>query len=390
MVARMVAVWPLIPAMLININWADGIAAPWNLAAAGAIVGSAVFVEASWQARSWLMSPVYLLLATILFACNAQVAFENVTTRSDHRSDHRKSAMVAAKSQWSQRSQWSQGRAEAATIAGEAAPATFQSEIDAKIASDSRRWQSTGECNPLQITAADSRSFCSAIAELKAKKAAAERRDELDAKVAAIDAKAELAGEVPTSADPFADNVAAFLSMFGVELSNATKKAIGAQKDVLRSVTLEIVATFGPTAWLLTVNGMMSAAPHAPVPKPTPERKPERRSWSWRRNRHDKADLAAKVENIDMAEPAPAVALDDPFHKFVAEMIEEATGITTPASETFKAWQAWCAKYGLEIGTQKAFGTKMVAKFARENNNHRPRYLNIRIRSTRPSLRVVG
>jgi hypothetical protein len=41
-------------------------------------------------------------------------------------------------------------------------------------------------------------------------------------------------------------------------------------------------------------------------------------------------------------------------------------------------------------GSQKAFGTKMKTKFAWELNNSRPRYLNVCIKSAKPTLRVVG
>jgi hypothetical protein len=384
MVAAMVAPALLVPALLINIDWTQGILSPWNLAAAGSIVGSAVFVEAARHARSWGWSPFYVLLACLLFFCNTQIAFENASHKSDHRSDHRKTAMVAAKTQWSQRSQWSQGRAEAATVAGEKASATYAAEIEAAIAQDARRWQATGECDPLKITAADSRAFCQGISNLKAKMEAAKRRDELDAKIAAVDAKTEKQ-EVPTSANPFADNVASFLSMFGVVLTEDAKKAINAQRDITRSLALELVATFGPSAWLLMVHGMIAGHPRAPAPTGKPG--VLGRIWRKSENRVSSEPTTPPVaESLD----TPAVALDDPFHKFVAEAIEEVPGISAPANGPWTAWLDWCAKSDVKTGSQKAFGTKMKARFAWEPNNNRPRYLNIRVRATKPTLRVVG
>jgi hypothetical protein len=143
--------------------------------------------------------------------------------------------MVSAKNAQSQRSQWSQGRAGAATVAGETAPATYQSEIDAEIESDSRRWQQTEQCNPLRITAGPSREFCSAIEELKAKKAAAERRDELDRKIEDLD-NTHGNDDVPETADPYAETVATIAAMIGKDLTEIQKKAFSAAHDITKSM----------------------------------------------------------------------------------------------------------------------------------------------------------
>lgn len=387
-VAGTVAVLFLVPALAINVNWVDGVASPWNWAAVGSVVGSAVFVEAARHSRSWGWAPLYVLLAFALFLANTQTAFENASHKSDRRSDHRKSLTVAAETARSQRSQWSHGRTAAATVAGEAAPTTIQSEIDAKVSAEAGRWRASHECDPLEIKSQGTRDFCSEVSTLKAKKAAAERRDELDGKIAKLDEKTETKEEAPTSLDPFADNVAAFVLMFGVRLSDDTKRAIGAQKDFTRSVTLELIATFGPSAWLLMVQGMFAVVARVPAQVPAPERKPEARKGRWF-GRKEQEVVAAVPAPVVAPEP-PVVALDDPFHKFVAECIEEAAGINLPAGDAFKAWQAWCSKNGVDPGHQKPFGLKMIAKFARDNNNNRPRYLNIRLKQARPSLRVVG
>ncbi len=86
-----------------------------ELASVGSILASAVFMEGARRARSVVFTPVLVVFGFYLVFCNVQVAFENVSHRSDDRSDHRRTAMVAAKNGSSQRSQWSQGRSEAAT-----------------------------------------------------------------------------------------------------------------------------------------------------------------------------------------------------------------------------------------------------------------------------------
>ena len=78
------------------------------------------------------------------------------------------------------------------------------------------------------------------------------------------------------------------------------------------------------------------------------------------------------------------MALNDPFHRFEAECIEETSGVSTPAGEPWTAWLAWCAKEGIPAGSQKAFGTKMKSRFAWGPNNNRPRYLNLRVKKAAP------
>jgi hypothetical protein len=383
-VASTVAPVFMTPALVANINWADGIFSPWNLAAVVSILVSAVFVEASWHARSWTMSPVYLLLALVAFACNAQVALEGISLRSDHRSDHRKTAMISAKNQQSQRSQWSQGRAEAATVAGETAPTTYQSEIDAKIASDSRRWQQTEQCNPLRITAGPSREFCSAIESLKAKKSAAERRDDLDRKIEDLD-KTRGTDDVPETADPYAETIAIVAAMLGKDLTETQKRAFSAGRDIIRAMFYELAATFGPSAWLIAITGLFAGANRLSASAAArSEAKSEKREKTI-----PKAPKA-EVKPEPASAPEPAVALDDPFHRYVSVSLEECSGVTMPAGEPWNLWQSWCAGNNHQPGTQKAFGIKMKARYAWEKNNNRPRYLNIRAKSTKPNLRVVA
>ncbi len=114
-VACMIAPFWLAPAIFVNVDWSKGLWDGWNWASVGSILASAVFMEGARRARSVVFTPVLVVFGFYLVFCNVQVAFENVSHRSDDRSDHRRTAMVAAKNGSSQRSQWSQGRSEAAT-----------------------------------------------------------------------------------------------------------------------------------------------------------------------------------------------------------------------------------------------------------------------------------
>lgn len=383
-VARIVALAWLVPALMVNVDWSGETPLSWNLAAAGSILCAALFIEGARLARSWTLSPTFLVAALFLVLVNVQVAFEHATHRSDDRSDHRKSAIIAAEKASSQRSQWSQSRTEAAMVAGERTPDSYEADIQARILRDAKRWQATKECDPLHTTAGASMTFCSEVAELRSKKAAAEKRDELDAKIAELDAKTEGA-EIVTSADPFADGFASFMMMFGVKLSDDVKHAISVNKDVMRAVALELIAALGPSAWLLMVNGLVSGQSPAPAPAPAagrpagpaarPERQPEPKP-------------TASAAGPPVA--PPPVPVEDPFHAFVAERLEDANGITTKANVPWAAWQEWCRENGHEIGSQKTFGGKMKTRFAHDQNNNRPVYLNVRVKPAAPALRVVA
>src|SRR5262245_43893234 len=86
MVAAMVApVW-MLPALLFNIDWAAGWLAPWNLAAAFMIVGSAVLIDTSRKAERIGTRFSYLLAGCFLILVNVQTAFTNASHQSDHRS----------------------------------------------------------------------------------------------------------------------------------------------------------------------------------------------------------------------------------------------------------------------------------------------------------------
>jgi hypothetical protein len=382
MVAYMVAPLALVPAALVNVDWSGNSGWGWSTAALGGILFAAIFAEASRHAGRWIVALALILGSLFLVIVNTVTAFDNASHRSDHRSDHRKAAMVAAKNASSQRSQWSQGRNSAVAIAGETPAATLETEVAATIAKDAKRWTSTGECNPLQITAEASKTFCAAVAEARGKLAAAHRRDELDAKIAAADAAAP--DEVPTAPDAFAEAIAAVLVLAGAELDDNGRRALLTVRDLLRSIALELVAAFGPMAWLVIVDGLSAAARKLPAApslreKAPPANKPAQGPQS-----------TAEQHSGGMPTPEPTVAHDDPFHKFVAAALEDAPGTFLPADAPWQSWLRWCADHGIDAGNQRAFGQKMGTRWARDRNNNRPRYLNVRLKSVTPSLRVVG
>lgn len=396
MVAYMVAPLALAPAMLVNVDWTGASGWGWAAGNAGSIIFSAIFFVAARYSLDWITRFTLVAGGAFLIVVNTVVAFDNASHRSDDRSDHRRSAIIAAQKASSQRSQWSQGRNSAALIvadggaieAGEVPVATLQAERASAIASDARRWAATGECDASKITAGASMTFCAGIAKLDARIAAAKRRDELDAKIAALDAKRE-GQEIPAAADAFSEAIVSVLAIFNVNVSEEGRRSLVTLKDLLRSVALEVIAAMGPTAWLLAVDGIAAAfAAVAPLVPAMPRiDKPRLGPMVSTPPAPEKAVEPVKPE--PPAEPQP-VPLDDPFHKFVAECLEDFNGCRMPADEPWQIWQNWCKANGAPVGSQRKFGSKMKTRFAWESNNNRPRYLNLRAKQAAPALRVVA
>lgn len=355
---------------------------------AASIIFSAGFLTASgfaqgrWRKAGLTVSGLFLILV------NAVLAFSNGSERSDDQSDHRRAATVVAQNQSSQRSQWSQGRTEAATIAGEKAVAAYEAEVQQAIARDARRWQATVQCNPLKITLL-SRKFCAEIAGLHEKLAAARRRDALDAKIEDLDhpkTDARQQGGHPSDQPKQAEVAHAAVYSFGsailaladIRRSSGTPeekaRSLTAWRHLLRALMLELIAGMGPMGWIMMISGLAELAggrPGAPlVPRPEKVARGEPKA------------VPATPQVSAATVPEPDVPLDDPFHRFRAERLEDYSGTSLPAGRPWAMWQEWCAENRIASGTQKAFGKKkMKTSFAWESNHNRPRYLNVRAKA---------
>lgn len=377
MVAYTLALAAFVPAFMVNIDWSGATGWHWSVAAGFSILFSAVFFLAARHSdtpRSLIAAGWFLILV------NTVTAFSNASHHSDHLSDHRKAAMVSAEKASSQWSQWSQARKAQVDIAGERPSAAYEADIQAVITGNSRRWQSTSECNPRDITSAQSREFCSSVSELRSKLAAAKKREELEARMASLDATPAVTDK-PTAADPFVGAATAIVGLLGGSIeTDQGQRAVAAIRDLIRSVGAEMVAAIGPAAWIVTVNAvasflslLSSSASHIGT-----------------RVAAKSAPQAVGEPKTTEAAPEPSLSLADPFHKFVAERLEDCSGASMKAGEPWALWQRWCAENNEPTGTQKAFGGKMTSMFAKETSGNRPRYLNVRAKPAAPSLRVVS
>lgn len=378
----MVACVPIVPAALVNLEATTHGSLGWTMAAVGSVIFAAVFIEAAFiflANRRWLGGAIFLVAGLACFAGNLQNAIINAAATSDHRSDHRRSMVADAEKIRSQRSQWSQDRAEVAKIAGATPPSGFEAQIQQLISEQSQRWRATNECTGTAITAAASREFCAQVNDLRSKKAAAAKRDELDAKIAQLDERTD-GRQTISSVDPYADTIVEMAGAFGYDLKGHAE-LIGRSPVMVKTLVLEVIATFGPAAVLglfAFVFGWHRAEKPATDPEPVKPR--------------IAAAPAPAPKVVDVSAPIAAplsVPNGDPMHAFVHECLEDAPGAHMPAGEPWTIWLDWCRRKGIEAGTQRAFGMRLKEIVAWEKNNNRPRYMNVRAKGAAPAIRLA-
>lgn len=369
--ARFMALAWLAPALLVNLDWSTDASIAWNFAAAGSILGSAVFVEAAIRAGSLGRSMLFAVVATLLIATNLQTAFENATHRSAARSDHRGSEIQAAQRASSQRLQWSQERDAAVEVAGLTPTMAIRANIDRAITQDAARWRSTNSCDPGSTTAQLSIAFCARVAGLRGQLAAAEQRDQLNTRIRELDISAASA-PVPTDRDPFVEQAVAVLSFFGVALPDAAKATLGAIRDLVRSLSLELMAALGPSAWLQLM----------------PRQSKSKALQASRRAFGQLPQTEMKTVTTDLSSESRFNT--GPFNRFARDQLEANEGAMLTAGAAWMAWQAWCAKEDVDPGSQKKFGSSMKRRFKHQRNNNRPRYVDVVLRSKAgPPLKIA-
>ena len=376
-----IAVLPLYPAVRINLDAAQGQGSTWAVVAIGFVIFGAVCVENAvhgLRGKQVISGALWSLLGVGFLALNVMNALANVAAHSDHFRDQNRAKMVAVSDLSSQRHQLSQRRADQAKVAGEETPEAIEAEAKALKASNAKLWSNTYSCDPAWATRDAAREFCASLADLEKKKAAAVKRDQIDAQIAKLDDKAEAKGDAPSTVDSFADAMAEGFAAFGYSVDDKGKIAITRARDWGKAIGVEILAGFGPSGLLLL---LLRAGGHSPkIERPAPQPKPQADPGS-------KAAQKSAIETV-LALPAPH---GDPLHSFIARRLEKHEGEMIAAGDLWKLWKEDCHDCGIDIGSQQAFGRAMKKWFAHEKNSGRPRYLNVRIKpKEQASLRLVS
>ncbi len=236
---------PMVPAVRVNLDAAQQQGNTWAYAAIAFVVVAAVFIEIAREASAVSERALYGFLAAFFLALNMYNALGNVASHSEHSRGDRRAQMAASRRDADLSRQWLESRRAQAAIAGDATPESIEAEIQSVKAADATRWNATGGCDVVKITAGPSKTFCANLATLAVKKAAAVKRDELDAKLTTLTGKDARA--VPERADPAAESVARMLGLFGYTVSDDGKALIASLRDWGKAMGVELLAAFGPS-----------------------------------------------------------------------------------------------------------------------------------------------
>lgn len=384
----LIACFPLIPAIKINLDSVAGQGETWAYVAIGFVICGALFIENSLtllREKRILNAGLWGILGIGFVTLNIMNALGNAATYSDHSRDQKRAQIQAAAIILSQRSQLSQRRDEVAKVAEEATPKSLEADIDARKSQEAQRWRLSEGCKIEAVKGEAMRTFCKEVADLEKKKAMAIKRDEIDAQLAKLDEKVGDVAEVPSTTDSFEDSMAEGLESLGFHVND--KARITTARNWGKAIGVEIMAGFGPGAILYFL------------------------AYTWRNNSNKEGVLqigkvieaklqSSKVnsKNVTFVEQtavgAPPIkpllaTIDDPIHSFIARRLERYEGTIMMAGDLWKLWQEDCSQNDLEPGTQQAFGRRMKQWFSHERNNGRPRYLNVRAKMEHTGLRLA-
>ena len=377
---------PIGVAAKVNLDTVGQLGATWAAVGILTVVLGAISIHNALHEQGVAKKLLFAVLALIFLAINFSNALANLSLHSEASRDTKKAAQETVATLRKQVSQVSRAREEQAAIAGNATPEAIAADIQAATAQDANRWNSTEHCNPERITAGPSRTFCANLATLAAKKAAAVKRDELDAKLAQLEDELKRT-PAPESVDSFADTVAEMLTLAGYEVDAKTKKLIAVLRDWARAGGLELIGEFGPSI-LLSLLAYVKQGHPEPLQKPV-----KSRAVAVVAKGEAKDASAAPALPDGASEPrAPSAASDDAeIDAFLAACVDFLAGSYVNATPLFTAWQDWCEQHGIEPGTQMAFAKRIKRRITREPNNGRPRYAGIALRTVdTPRFRVVS
>ncbi len=378
----LVCALPLVPAIRVNLDGAAGQGVAWTTFAIASVVAGAVFIDTAIEGKSALGSILFGVLATFFVSLNVLNAIGNAASHSDVSRDVASSQAAKKQRLEDRRTVLSQGRKEQAATAGAATPDAIEADIRAAKARESKLWSASFQCDPAWITKDATKAFCAEVATLEAKRAAAVRRDKIDADLAALDEKD--AEAPPSTVESYVNNMAGFLGALGYEVDDKDRGLIAASRDWLKGVGVELLAAFGPAALLGLLGRFTLHCGATPESEPQPQRKPVGPETA--KGLSSAAATAAAAHEATAPQPSADPAIDG----FFARRLEVVQGEFIAASALFKAWAADCAEHGIEPGTQKAFSKRIQRRVGYDRNNGRPRYCHVRLKARElAALRLV-
>jgi len=368
-----ICVLPISPAVRVNLDGAAGQGEAWTIFAIGSVIAGAVFIELCLEGRGLARSALFAALATFFVSLNVLNAIGNAASHSDVARDVASSQAEKKGRIVARRLELSQGRKEQAIVAGAATSESIEADIRAAKAVNSRLWSASFECDPRWITKDATREFCSDVAKLEAKKAAAARRDEIDRQLGELDTKDVEAP--PSAVDSYVANMGRFIGMLGYSVDDKAKELIAASRDWLKGIGVELLAAFGPAALLALLSRPALPQTQAPQAQGRPAEAAKAKPLP----------IVAEAREAPPAAHAATVATsqsDDPeIAAFIGRRVETVQGEFIGATALYDAWKADCVAHAVETGSQKAFSQRIQKRIGYDRNNGRPKYCHVRLKA---------
>jgi hypothetical protein len=370
----------VLPALVFNLDWTHGLLTPHNIGGIGMVLGTAVAIDVAVRRPHLFVTPVLFAVAMFFVYTNTKAAMGNLSLASEAASEAKQTKIDRGSQVASQESQLQKRRTAQVQLAGEQAVGVLEAAMRSIEVSDPQRWASTSQCE--DVTAKASGAFCARWAEAKAKIEAARKRDEIDQELAKLrNENPGAAGATAQSqvADPYAANMKSLLEEAGYK---PTERLIKAENALTRALSYELLAAFIPTCWLILIDMLQhgAAAVAAGVARA--------RSMVRRKPRSEPVQEVKAAARVEAAEAA------DALDRCLADEFEEAPTGSMRAAEIRPIVHAWFDKKGLPRPKEPDLWSKVGARFKRDANNNRPRYLGLRIKvrqpAASPQLRIVG
>ena len=325
-----------------NGNLSIALACILSVIVAAALV---LIAENSWKSRQyhrliWVM-PIFALLFlfnltnAVSLAGSGRMAFTDPRVTVLQTLHSLKSTM---KTMQTERKRYS-------AVADGKTPGMIVAEISSHQLSNQRIWNRSHQC--LDVTLDDSGAFCSALAQMTARLAAAREVEDLDGKIDATKSKLE---GLPVYSETESPHVASLVNVYSAfwPVTDKIRKRLRVGSDVALGVVVEALAAFGPMVFALFLwpGNLGTAKPRAPAKK-EPDNEP----------------------------------VDQSAATFLADCVTVKKGSHVPARDLYGAFKTWAIERNLQPITQTAFGKQAGQIHHKKRIDNRTSYLDIELKN---------
>jgi hypothetical protein len=368
-VARCLALGALVPALYYNLDYSHGILTGHNVSSGLMVLFSAVFIEVSFRNWQLVRSLILLAVVAIFLYGNTKSAIRNMSMGREAASEAKIEKLQVGSQVASQRVALGRRIEAQVKIADWDALDVLEAALERVQNSDPRLWELSEQCK--QTKGPKSKEFCDKVSAAKIKVGAARERDKLQAQLDKLPAPTVALPtddqKVEVVVDAYVANAKALLKEAGY---NPSDRLIKAEEALSRAFGFELLAAFGPWAWLMFIDLLQGVPGHASgVAK-------KLKNLTGRRKGKAKLDTTAETP------AAPSTSADD-IDRFIADELEVGVAdARMKAGEIRLLWAPWCQKHGIDPKREDELWKRLrtMQGVKHDPNNNRPRYLGVRKR----------